>query len=116
MNDRADRTIRELQAELAVTWSIDKMDTRYLANTQPHRDFTHAMLHVGKAAGKLMALCDELDHHGVAALPSSPAHWGKYIADLVVCAMRAANVLPGGAIDLQSVVQGRMHEKNLVTE
>ena len=36
----------------------------------------------------------------------------KYVADLVICALRIANTFPGGVIDLQKAVQDRIEGKN----
>jgi hypothetical protein len=106
-----DRTIRELQTSLP--WTI-RYSRDYRASPTTHKDFAHALLHVGKAAGKLMALADDMDHdREVADDPTLRERHAKYVADLVVCALRAANVFPGGVIDLQAAVEARIHAKNL---
>jgi hypothetical protein len=107
-----DKTIRELQTSLP--WTI-RYSRDHRANPQPHKDFSHALLHVGKAAGKLMALADDMDHdREVADDPTLRERHAKYLADLVVCALRASNVFPGGIVDLQSAVEERIREKNAV--
>ena len=59
------------------------------------------------------ALADDMDHdREVADDPSLRERNAKYVADLVVCALRCANVFPGGVIDLQRAVEDRITEKN----
>lgn len=105
-----DKTIRELQTSLP--WTI-RYSQDYRANPQPHKDFTHALLHVVKAVGKLQGLSDDMDHDRQVADDSMlRSEYGKYVADLVICALRAANVFPGGVLDLQAAVQDRIEVKN----
>ena len=109
-----DKTIRELQTSLP--WTI-RYSRDYRANPQPHKDFTHALLHVVKAVGKLQGLADDMDHdREIADNPKLRDEYGKYVADLVVCALRAANVFPGGVLDLQKAVQERITTKNSHTK
>lgn len=106
----SDKTIRELQTSLP--WTI-RYSRDFRANPQPHKDFAHAVLHVGKAVGKLMALIDDMDHdRDVADHPATKDLHAKYLADLVVCALRASNTFPGGAVDLQRAVEDRIRDKN----
>lgn len=105
-----DKTIRELQTMLP--WTI-RYSRDFRASPQPHKDFTHALLHVGKALGKLMALADDMDHdREVADDPTLRERHAKYLADLVVCALRASNMFPGGVVDLQTAVETRITTKN----
>lgn len=111
LNIERDKTIRELQTSLP--WTI-RYSRDYRANPQPHKDFTHALLHVVKAVGKLQGLADDMDHdREVADNPKLRDEYGKYVADLVVCALRASNVFPGGVLDLQKAVQDRIVTKNV---
>lgn len=60
-----------------------------------------------------MALCDDMDHdREIANDPTLRDRYEKYVADLVICALRASNVFPGGVIDLQAAVEKRISEKN----
>lgn len=103
-------SLRELQTSLP--WTI-RYSRDHRANPQPHKYFAHALHHVSKAAGKLHALADDMDHDREVADDSTlRERHAKYVADLVVCALRIANVFPGGAIDLQGAVQLRIVEKN----
>lgn len=104
------KTLREIQTSLP--WTI-RYSRDYRANPQTHKDFAHAIVHVHKAAGKLSALVDDMDHdREIADDPTLRERYGKYLADLVVCALRAANTFPGGVVDLQAAVEGRITEKN----
>lgn len=110
LTDMTEKTIRELQTSLP--WTI-RYSQDFRSNPQPHKDFTHALLHVGKASGKLMGLADDMDHSRAKADdPNLRKQYGKYLADLVVCALRASNTFPGGAVDLQKAVERRIKEKN----
>lgn len=104
-----DLTLRELQTSLP--WTV-RYSRDFRATPMPHKDFAHALHHVSKAAGRLHGLCDNMDHDRNAVDDNLRGVYGKYVADLVVCAMRMANVFPGGAMDLQRAVQRRIEEKN----
>lgn len=107
----ADLTLRQLQLNLP--WSI-RYSRDFRASPIAHKDFAHALTHVGKAAGFLHALVDDMDHDRDVADNSAAVRERaeKYIADLVICAMRMANTLPGGVLDLQRAVQHRIESKN----
>jgi hypothetical protein len=103
-------TIHELQLNLP--WTI-RYSRDFRASPQTHKDFAHALHHVSKAAGKLHALVDDMDHdREVADDPTLRARNAKYVADLVVCALRLANTFPGGVVDLERAVLDRIQEKN----
>jgi hypothetical protein len=106
-----DMTIREFQTNLP--WSI-KYSADFRANPQPHKDFAHALTHIHKATGKLSAFVDDMDHRKETALDTkwNREEYTKYIADLVICALRMANTFPGGVIDLQNAVKDRLETKN----
>lgn len=109
----ADHTIRELQTNLP--WTI-RYSQDFRSNPQTHKDFAHALHHASKAMGRLHELADDMDHdRALADDPQLRERYGKYIADLVVCALRAANTFPGGVLDLQAATQRRIESKNGVT-
>ncbi len=111
--DAVDRTIRELQSSLP--WTI-RYSRDFRASPQTHKDMAHALHHVSKAAGKLHGLVDDMDHdREVANDPTLRERYGKYVADLVVCAIRISNTFPGGVVDLQRAVQDRIAKKNALT-
>jgi hypothetical protein len=102
--------IKTLQVRLP--WTI-KMSTDFRSNPQAHKEFAHALLHVHKAGGKLAALVDDMDHRREDALkPELRADVEKAIADLVICALRLANTVPNGPIDLERAVIERIESKN----
>ena len=106
----SDKTLRELQTNQP--WTI-RYSRDFRADPRTHKDFAHALLHVGKALGKLQGLADDMDHdREVADDPQLREKYGKYLADLVVCALRASNTFPGGVFDLQTAVEERIKEKN----
>ncbi len=111
LEDKRDLTIRELQTKLP--WTI-RYSQDFRSSPMTHKDFAHALHHVSKAAGKLHALADDMDHDRMLADSPELKENAKYIADLVVCALRIANVFPGGVIDLQTAVMERIETKNQV--
>jgi len=103
-------SMREIQTSLP--WSI-RYSQDFRTNPQPHKDFAHALVHISKAAGKLAALVDDMDHDwSVADDPQLRETYGKYVADLVICAMRMSNTFPGGVLDLEKAVLDRIKAKN----
>ncbi len=107
-----DYTLRQFQTNLP--WTI-RYSTDFRATPMTHKDFAHTLHHVSKAAGKLHALADDMDHdRAVADDPKLREEYSKYIADLVVCALRLANTFPGGIVDLQQAVHDRIENKNSV--
>jgi hypothetical protein len=108
-----DLTIRELQSRLP--WTV-RYSADYRANPQSHKDYAHAVTHAQKALGKLAELVDECDHDkSMGDTPFLREGWERFIADLVICAMRAANTFPGGVVDLQRAVVRRLETKNGVS-
>jgi len=100
------KTIRELQVQLPWTthYSSD-----FRATPMSHKDFGHALLHVQKAAGKLAAVVNDAEHGGS---EFTKEEIDPYIADLVICALRMANVCPGRTIDLETAIIERLENKN----
>jgi hypothetical protein len=105
-----DLTIREMQTQLP--WTV-RYSTDFRSSPMTHKDFAHTLHHVSKAAGHLHALADDMDHdRALADDPELRERHAKYVADLVVCALRLANVFPGGVVDLQTAVHQRIEGKN----
>lgn len=105
--------LKTLQVNLP--WTI-RYSGDFRASPTTHKDFAHALHHVSKAAGKLHGLADDMDHdREVADDPTLRERYAKYIADLVVCALRMANTFPGGVVDIQRAVQERIETKNGVS-
>lgn len=106
----SDKTIRELQTTQPWTANYHR---DFRASPMTHKDFGHALLHVHKAAGKLSAIIDDAEHGGYTwNVLEKRRPIENYLADLVVCAIRMANMCPDGVIDLQSAVERRIAEKN----
>jgi hypothetical protein len=102
--------LKTLQVRLP--WS-DKYSADFRADPRPHKHFAHALAHVHKAGGGLAALVDDMDHRREDALkPELRESAEKYLADLVICAIRMASVAPGGSIDLERAVIQRIESKN----
>ncbi len=105
-----DKTIRELQSSLPWTAHYHR---DFRANPQTHKDFSHALLHIHKAGGKLAAIIDDAEHGGFDwDKHDQRADVGKYVADMVICALRMANTCPDGVMDLQRLVEDRLTAKN----
>ncbi len=101
-----DLTIREIQTQLP--WTVH-YHRDFRNSPMAHKDFGHALLHVQKAAGKLAAVVNDAEHGGS---EFQPEEVDRFIADLVVCALRMANTCPGRTIDLQRAVENRIEGKN----
>ena len=101
-----DLTLRELQTQLP--WTVH-YHRDFRASPMAHKDFGHALLHIMKAAGKLATIVNDAEHGGA---DFKPEDVDKYVADMVVCALRMANTCPGRTFDLQRAVEDRIENKN----
>ena len=101
-----DLTLRELQTQLP--WTVH-YHRDFRASPMTHKDFGHALLHIMKATGKLATIVKDAEHGGA---DFKPEDVDKYVADMVVCALRMANTCPGRTIDLQRAVEDRIENKN----
>lgn len=98
--------IKELQR--ALPWGAHDYTAEFNARTDPARDFEHAHGHVGKALGGLFEhVIDAHAHAGTIDREKAI----KKLADIVICAMRMANTMPGGVVDLDEAVRARLTEK-----
>lgn len=81
--------------------------------TRPSEDDQrlHAILHAVKAAGKLASILEAEGHGGRAEEPSAKDQ-PKYCADLVISAIRIADVV---GFDLESAVLERQAQRNTNT-
>jgi hypothetical protein len=96
-------TIEELQEYVKKAWTNESYSPEFNGSGIAHKDFGHALVHVTKAAGKLAAIVDDADHGK--PCQDDP---GKYLADLLICAARAANAQ---GINLASVLNLRLVSK-----
>lgn len=103
---RRDLTLRELQTQLP--WTVHYHHD-FRASPITHKDFGHALLHVFKAAGKLAGVVNDAEHGGS---DFKAEDVDRFVADLVVCALRMSNTCPGRTIDLQTAVEQRIENKN----
>lgn len=109
--------ISEIQSTLP--WEIE-YSKEFQESQVAHKEFQHALTHIFKSAGRLAALVESGDH-----VNNSP-EWHYYcdnlevwdtqdwIADMVICAMRMANVCPSGKFDLGAAVISRISTRNNV--
>lgn len=100
--------LREFQTGMK-PWSVEP---HFDKNEDPCFMLKHALFHTMKATGKLADMADEHDHDGATASPTvSFDKSAKYLADLVVCAMKMATE---AGIDLQEALHARMKDKGLL--
>lgn len=104
--DRKDLTLREMQSQLPWTTHYHR---DFRASPMSHKDFGHALLHVTKACGKLASVVNDAEHGGS---EFTAEEVDRFVADLVVCALRMATTCPGRQIDLQRAVEDRIENKN----
>lgn len=100
--------LKFLQAELPGLWTDEQYSLEFRQDPCPYKDFQHALLHVGKAMNRLNEMVEAADH-GAVSFP--PADVEKYVADLVICALRLAIKNPTGEFDLERAVFGRIETK-----
>jgi hypothetical protein len=101
-------TLRWLQQNLPWQGSY----TEAFESGPKHNHFVHNVLHLAKAVGKLAAAVEPLDHHHSEAV----RHVSTALADVVICAIRLANVYPEHPVDLETEVIKRLREKNELPE
>lgn len=99
--------ILEIQERLP--WSLP-YGAGFKLDTTTYKDFQHALVHISKASGKLWTMVEDAAHDRESFFPKADVE--KYLADLVICAMRMANTNPTGLIDLQKAVIERLESKN----
>lgn len=102
--------LKLLQSELPKVWTDELYSAEFRARTTSYKDFDHALKHVLKAAVKLQSLTEEIDHSGnLLDFPIDDAK--KYIADIVISAVRLAITNPNGEIDLEQAIVDRIEKK-----
>lgn len=103
--------LKQLQAELPKVWTDELYSKEFQASTAKDRDFRHALLHLLKASSKLIEMPETADHDGVNTGTYVEGWAEKYLADVVICAVRLASSHPLGAIDLDKAVRDRLKTK-----
>lgn len=105
------RTINELNQKLDLSqplpWDEDTYTEEHLKD--PLNRFRHALLHATKALGKIAGAIEPVDHKDEVELDVNDV--AKYLADLVICASRMSQTLPGHKLNLEQRVLARL-ERN----
>jgi len=101
-------TMQELQSKMK-PWTVEPV---FQNNPDPAFMFKHALFHATKATGKIAGAADDHDHNGAKIVPSVSFYGcDKYLADLVICAMKMASE---SSVNLEKAVENRMREKGLL--
>jgi hypothetical protein len=103
-------TLTEIQKQLP--WGKPYSE-KFNALDLPYKDFQHAIQHTMKALGKLSAIIEDADHGQGLFFPKEEVE--KYLADVVICAIRAASVTPVIPINIEEAVIRRIEAKNGIT-
>lgn len=98
-----------IQDKLVEVWTGELYSPEFKESPAKHKDFTHAILHVMKATGQLASMAEGLDHSEEFLPKREDAE--KYLADIVICALRMGNTFPGGRIDMRRAVLDRIEKK-----
>lgn len=100
--------VQRLQDGLKKLWTDELYSDQFRSSPSKYKDFDHALKHVRKAAQALENMTEEADH-GADSFDANAVK--KYVADLMICAIRLANVSPTGALDLEDAVFDRIERK-----
>jgi hypothetical protein len=90
--------IKKLQEEVNSRWKDQK------ANPCHGSDTNHALIHMTKAIGKIASALNDAEHEHRNLQPNEI---DKYLADLVICAVRFAD----DVVDLDAACTSRLSEK-----
>jgi hypothetical protein len=105
--------LKLLQEELPKLWTDELYSNQFQKSPSKYKDFDHALKHITKTLGKLVEMVEEADH---SAADDSTVHFAKeevekYVADLVIVAMRLALKSPSGAFNLEKAILDRIEKK-----
>jgi len=103
--------LKMLQAELQKVWTEEFYSEEFRGSPAKDKNFRHALLHAMKAIGKLVEMPEASDHAGVNAVTYSIESAEKYLADLIICAVRMASEHPLKTIDIENAVLERLAKK-----
>lgn len=106
-------TLNDLQDAVEKGWTGELYSKEFKNRNCIYKDFDHALKHIRKAAQALENMTEFADHHSDDMAPLSRSDISKYVADIVICAARLANVCPIATIDLDKVVMDRVEQKIL---
>jgi hypothetical protein len=103
--------LKMLATALRKAWTEETYSQEFQARESMHKNFDHALKHVDKARSKLHMMCEEADHFDrpMTCFPREEAE--KYLADLIISAVRAAETFPLGGVDLEKAVLLRLKAK-----
>lgn len=103
--------LKQLQAQLPKAWTEETYSDAFQMSTAPDKSFRHALLHAMKALGKLTEMPETFDHDNVVRSCYQDGWAEKYLADLVICAVRMASTHPAGHIDIERAIRERLEKK-----
>lgn len=98
-----------LQEELKKLWTSEGYSEEFRKRYCPQKDLDHALKHIRKATQAIENMTEEADHSGKLSADSFDV--GKYLADIIISVVRAANVFPGAKIDLEKAILSRIQHK-----
>jgi hypothetical protein len=101
--------LKLLQDGLKKLWTNELYSKTFNASPVKHKDFDHALKHVRKATQALENMTEVVDHSD--EVVHDPAAIRKYIADIIISAVRLANVCPTGEINVEQAVFNRVEQK-----
>lgn len=101
--------IKRLQLELVRLWTDEFYSDEFKTSPLKHKHFDHALKHVFKAAAKLLEITEEIDHSSEIVWDPRPIR--KYVADIIISAVRLANVNPTGFINIEEAIFERIERK-----
>jgi hypothetical protein len=100
--------IQRLQDGLKKLWTDELYSEQFRNSPSKYKDFDHALKHVRKAAQALENMTEEADH---GRHDFDHAAIRKYVADIVISAIRLANVSPTEMFNLETAVFERIERK-----
>jgi len=103
--------LKQLQVAMPAMWTEETYSEDFQKSVAKDKNFRHALLHAMKALGKLVEMSETADHEGVNPGTYIVGWAEKYLADLVICAVRMAHTHPLGEIDLERAVRERIERK-----
>lgn len=101
--------VQRLQDGLQKLWTDELYSEQFKSSPSRYKHFDHALKHVLKAGVRLLEMAEEADHTGVSNFDKDAVQ--KYVADLMICSIRLANVSPTGNLDLEKAVFDRIERK-----
>lgn len=100
--------LQRIQDGLKKLWTDERYSEQFKSSPSQYKDFDHALKHIRKAAQTLENMTEEADH---GADTFDHAAIRKYVADIVISAIRLANVSPTVIFDLEKAVFERIERK-----